>query len=99
MSYFVVSGLSDEELVLLTHGDSVESNEVAEDFKVIANSGNLVAGLSHFISFVCILHVCCVCLCMHIACASVCSMYSCVCVQCRDNYTFVTDLSLCQNKH
>ena len=40
----IFSGLSEEELVLLTHGDSVESGEVAEDFKVIANSGNLVAG-------------------------------------------------------
>ena len=45
------SGLSEEELVLLTHGDSVESDEVAEDFKVIATSANLVAGLSHFKSF------------------------------------------------
>lgn len=44
---YSLSGLSDEELVLLTHGDSVESNEVAEDFQVIANSGDLVAGLSH----------------------------------------------------
>ena len=43
------SGLSDEELVLLTHGDSVESDEVAEDFQVIANSGSLVAGLSHLV--------------------------------------------------
>ena len=63
-NYFVISGLLDEELVLLTHGDSVESNEVAEDFKVIANSGNLVAGLSHFVCYVCL----CMCLhvCMHI---------------------------------
>ena len=54
LNYSVISGLSDEELVLLTHGDSVESNEVAEDFKVIANSGNLVAGLSHFVCYVCL---------------------------------------------
>lgn len=40
----IFSGLSEEELVLLTHGDSVESGEVAEDFKVIANSENVVAG-------------------------------------------------------
>lgn len=49
--YGIVSGLSNEEVVLLTHGDSVESDEVAEDFKVIANSGNLVAGLSHTSSY------------------------------------------------
>ena len=60
-----VSGLSEEELVLLTHGDSVESDEVAEDFKVIATSGNLVAGLSHFKSFsVCCVNICmCLCVC------------------------------------
>jgi len=39
------SGLAKEELVLLTHGDSVECDEVAEDFEVIAKSGSLVAGL------------------------------------------------------
>ncbi|XP_065890395.1 GMP synthase [glutamine-hydrolyzing]-like [Dysidea avara] len=40
-------GLAKEELVLLTHGDSVECDEVAEDFEVIAKSGSLVAAISH----------------------------------------------------
>ena len=77
MNYFVVSGLSDEELVLLTHGDSVESNEVAEDFKVIANSGNLVAGLSHLISFCVYCTYVYVCVCVYV-CISI-SLY-CTCV-------------------
>jgi len=35
-------GLQKEELVLLTHGDSVD--KVADGFKVVAQSGNIVAG-------------------------------------------------------
>uniref|UniRef100_A0A7E4W2E9 GMP synthase (glutamine-hydrolyzing) n=1 Tax=Panagrellus redivivus TaxID=6233 RepID=A0A7E4W2E9_PANRE len=33
--------------VLLTHGDSVKTNSVAPGFKVIARSGDLVAGIAH----------------------------------------------------
>ena len=35
-------GLQKEEMVLLTHGDSVD--KVAEGFKVVAESGNIIAG-------------------------------------------------------
>lgn len=35
-------GLQKEEIVLLTHGDSVD--KVADGFKVVARSGNIVAG-------------------------------------------------------
>ena len=36
-------GLQKEELVLLTHGDSVD--KVADGFKVVAQSGNIIAGI------------------------------------------------------
>ena len=62
------SGLAKEELVLLTHGDSVECDEVAEDFEVIAKSGSLVAGLC----LICSVYA--MCLCVH--CVS-----SCVCMR------------------
>lgn len=45
MLYFtfcVFRGLQKEEIVLLTHGDSVD--KVADGFKVVARSGNIVAG-------------------------------------------------------
>lgn len=38
----LIRGLQKEELVLLTHGDSVD--KVADGFKVVAQSGNIVAG-------------------------------------------------------
>ncbi|XP_040929434.1 GMP synthase [glutamine-hydrolyzing] isoform X1 [Betta splendens] len=38
-------GLQKEELVLLTHGDSVD--KVAEGFKVVAQSGNIIAGIAN----------------------------------------------------
>lgn len=38
----VIRGLQKEELVLLTHGDSVD--KVADGFKVVAQSGNIIAG-------------------------------------------------------
>lgn len=38
-------GLQKEELVLLTHGDSVD--KVADGFKVVAQSGNIIAGEQH----------------------------------------------------
>lgn len=38
----VSRGLQKEEPVLLTHGDSVD--KVAEGFKIVAQSGNIVAG-------------------------------------------------------
>lgn len=41
--YSVFRGLQKEELVLLTHGDSVD--KVAEGFKVVAQSGNIIAGI------------------------------------------------------
>lgn len=37
-------GLAEKEEVLLTHGDSVTENSVANGFKVIAKSGSFVAG-------------------------------------------------------
>lgn len=37
-------GLQKEEPVLLTHGDSVD--KVADGFKVVAQSGNIIAGRS-----------------------------------------------------
>lgn len=37
-----IRGLHKEELVLLTHGDSVD--KVADGFKVVAQSGNIIAG-------------------------------------------------------
>ena len=40
--YFLPRGLQKEEIVLLTHGDSVV--KVADGFKVVARSGNIVAG-------------------------------------------------------
>lgn len=39
----VFRGLQKEEVVLLTHGDSVD--KVADGFKVVARSGNIVAGM------------------------------------------------------
>lgn len=41
--YSVLRGLQKEELVLLTHGDSVD--KVADGFKVVAQSGNIIAGI------------------------------------------------------
>ena len=41
----VARGLQKEELVLLTHGDSVD--KVADGFKVVAQSGNIIAGEQH----------------------------------------------------
>ena len=38
----IFRGLSAKETVLLTHGDSID--KVAKSFKVIAKSGDLVAG-------------------------------------------------------
>uniref|UniRef100_A0AAZ3P7I9 GMP synthase [glutamine-hydrolyzing] n=1 Tax=Oncorhynchus tshawytscha TaxID=74940 RepID=A0AAZ3P7I9_ONCTS len=38
-------GLKKEELVLLTHGDSVD--KVADDFKVVAQSGSIIAGIAN----------------------------------------------------
>ncbi|MEQ2196645.1 hypothetical protein XENOCAPTIV_007052, partial [Xenoophorus captivus] len=38
-------GLQKEELVLLTHGDSVD--KVADGFKVVARSGNIIAGIAN----------------------------------------------------
>lgn len=40
----VCRGLQKEEMVLLTHGDSVD--KVADGFKVVAQSGNIIAGTS-----------------------------------------------------
>lgn len=40
---FAFRGLQKEEVVLLTHGDSVD--KVADGFKVVARSGNIVAGM------------------------------------------------------
>lgn len=40
-----IRGLQKEELVLLTHGDSVD--KVADGFKVVAQSGNIIAGEQH----------------------------------------------------
>ena len=50
LSYVCVSvclnrGLQKEELVLLTHGDSVD--KVADGFKVVAQSGSIIAGEEH----------------------------------------------------
>lgn len=39
---YLIRGLQKEELVLLTHGDSVD--KVADGFKVVAQSGNIIAG-------------------------------------------------------
>lgn len=41
-TFCVFRGLEKEEIVLLTHGDSVD--KVADGFKVVARSGNIVAG-------------------------------------------------------
>lgn len=41
-TFCVFRGLQKEEIVLLTHGDSVD--KVADGFKVVARSGNIVAG-------------------------------------------------------
>uniref|UniRef100_F7DMF9 GMP synthase [glutamine-hydrolyzing] n=1 Tax=Ornithorhynchus anatinus TaxID=9258 RepID=F7DMF9_ORNAN len=38
-------GLQKEEIVLLTHGDSVD--KVADGFKVVAQSGNIIAGIAN----------------------------------------------------
>ena len=40
-------GLSEKELVLLTHGDSVASDNVAGDLSVVASMGGVVVGLAH----------------------------------------------------
>lgn len=45
LSFFMFRGLQKEEIVLLTHGDSVD--KVADGFKVVARSGNIVAGKSY----------------------------------------------------
>ena len=39
---FSLRGLKKEQMVLLTHGDSVD--QVAKEFKIIAQSGKLIAG-------------------------------------------------------
>lgn len=47
---FWFRGLQKEEVVLLTHGDSVD--KVADGFKVVAQSGNVIAGIyfpHHFV--------------------------------------------------
>lgn len=44
-----IRGLQKEELVLLTHGDSVD--KVADGFKVVAQSGNIIAGEPSAASF------------------------------------------------
>lgn len=41
-------GLSPNQEVLLTHGDSVVEDVVADDFKIIANSQLLIAGTLYF---------------------------------------------------
>lgn len=41
-TFSMFRGLQKEEIVLLTHGDSVD--KVADGFKVVARSGNIVAG-------------------------------------------------------
>ncbi|KAI6183691.1 hypothetical protein M3Y97_00516300 [Aphelenchoides bicaudatus] len=41
------AGLSDREKVLLTHGDSVLANTTAPDFKVIASTSHIVAGIAN----------------------------------------------------
>lgn len=41
----IFKGLSSKETVLLTHGDSIDT--VAEGFKVVAKSGDLVAGIAN----------------------------------------------------
>lgn len=41
----LIRGLQKDELVLLTHGDSVD--KVADGFKVVAQSGNIIAGEQH----------------------------------------------------
>lgn len=43
--FLLIRGLQKEELVLLTHGDSVD--KVADGFKVVARSGNIIAGEEH----------------------------------------------------
>jgi len=40
-------GLSNKQTVLLSHGDSVDERSIAPDFKGIAYSGGLVAGIAH----------------------------------------------------
>lgn len=45
MCVYIIRGLQKEELVLLTHGDSVD--KVADGFKVVAQSGNIIAGEYH----------------------------------------------------
>ena len=40
-------GLSERELVLLTHGDSVASDNVADDLSVVASMGGVVLGVAH----------------------------------------------------
>ena len=40
-------GLSEKEQVLLTHGDSVSSDNVAADFSVVATVGDVVVGIAH----------------------------------------------------
>uniref|UniRef100_A0A183U5Q7 Glutamine amidotransferase type-1 domain-containing protein n=1 Tax=Toxocara canis TaxID=6265 RepID=A0A183U5Q7_TOXCA len=40
------AGLSPKQRVLLTHGDSVTERTVADGFKVVARSGNFVAGIA-----------------------------------------------------
>lgn len=41
-AFCMFRGLQKEEIVLLTHGDSVD--KVADGFKAVARSGNIVAG-------------------------------------------------------
>ncbi|ERE88493.1 GMP synthase [glutamine-hydrolyzing]-like protein [Cricetulus griseus] len=45
LSFYMFRGLQKEEIVLLTHGDSVD--KVADGFKVVARSGNIVAGIAN----------------------------------------------------
>lgn len=52
---FLIRGLQKEELVLLTHGDSVD--KVADGFKVVAQSGNIIAGEEHKLYTLRLVHI------------------------------------------
>ena len=56
ISFYINRGLQPEQEVLLTHGDSID--RVASNFKVIAKSGDIIAGMCVVVNFLSLVIIC-----------------------------------------
>ena len=56
ISFYINRGLQPEQEVLLTHGDSID--RVASNFKVIAKSGDIIAGTCVVVNFLSLVIIC-----------------------------------------